>query len=152
MEYKGIDEVKKLGLNEFVAYCKGINDEIVERSARGDIGFSKAIDQYHLLKGIEDKYIILSLQSVYNDSKGSVLGFNIEREVTCEDDGWNSYKSSLGTVVLDESRKGYTIYDKDGKRVPFSYVSELCAVFGELLYCVGIYFENKKNVIVDESA
>ncbi len=147
MEYKDIDEVKKLSLSDFISYCEEVNDEI---SSCVDGELCRAKDDYSSLKSIEDKYILMSLRNVANDSKGMVVGFRFGFSVECEDDDWNRYECEVGSIVLNDGYDSYTIYDKDGKRIPFVNVSVLGCIFKELLEKVILYYRYNESVILSE--
>lgn len=147
MEYKDIDEVKELSLSDFISYCNFINDEI---SSCVDGELCRAKDDYLSLKSIEDTYILMSLRNVANDSKGMVEGFRFDFSVECEDSDWNRYECEVGSIVLNDGYDTYTIYDKEGKRIPFVYVSVLGCIFKELLEKVILYYRYKDCVILSE--
>ena len=147
MEYKEIEEVKKLSLSDFISYCDFINDELCN-CVDGEL--CRAKDDYIALKNIEDTYILMSLRNVAKDSKGMVEGFRFGFPIECEDSDWNRYKCEVGSIVLNDGYDTYTIYDKEGKRIPFVYVSVLGCIFKELLEKVILYYHYKDCVILTE--
>lgn len=147
MEYKSIAEVKKLSLRDFISYCEMINVDI-SSCVDGELCRSK--DDYLPLKNIEDKHILMSLRNVANDSKGMVVGFRFDFSIECKDSDWNKYECEVGSIVLNESYDSYTIYDKGGNRIPFSFVSVLGCIFKELLEKVILYYKYKDSVILRE--
>ena len=147
MEYKDIEEVKGLSLSDFISYCEMVNADI---STCDDGELCRGKDDYLSLKSIEDKYILLSLRNVAKDSKGMVEGFRFDFSVECEDSDWNRYECEVGSIVLNDGYDTYTIYDKDGKRIPFVYVSVLGCIFKELLEKVILYYKYKESVILSE--
>ena len=147
MEYKDIDEVKELSLSDFISYCDFINNEI---SSCADGELCRAKDDYLSLKGIEDKYILMSLRNVANDSKGMVEGFRLDFSVECEDSDWNRYECEVGSIVLNNGYDSYTIYDKEGKHIPFAYISVLGCIFKELLDKIILYYRYNESVILSE--
>lgn len=144
MEYKDIEQIKKMSLSDFISYCEMINDEI---SSCEDGVICRAKDDYLPLKSIEDAYILMSLKDVYNDSKDMVEGFRFDFSVSCKDYDWNKYECEIGKIVLEDGGNGYTIYDKEGNRVPFSLVTKLGRIFKELLDKVILYYRYKESII-----
>ena len=147
MEYKDIEEVKGLSLSDFISYCEMVNADI---STCDDGELCRGKDDYLSLKSIEDKYILLSLRNVAKDSKGMVEGFRFDFSVECEDGDFKRYECEIGSIVLNDGYDTYTIYDKDGKRIPFSFVNVLGCIFKELLEKVILYYKYKESVILTE--
>lgn len=147
MDYKDFEEVKELSLSDFVVYCDGVMSDIAN-CADGELCRGK--DDFIMLKGIEDTYILMSLRNVANDSKGMVEGFRFDFSVECEDSDWNRYECEVGSIVLNDGYDTYTIYDKEGKRIPFVYVSVLGCIFKELLEKVILYYRYKDCVILSD--
>lgn len=144
MEYKDIEEVKKLSLFDFVSYCEGVMSDI---SSRADGELCRGNDDFIALKGIEDAYITFCLKKVYEDSCYSVIGFKFDFDLSVNDAGWVKGVERVGDIVLDSNRTGYVIHDNHGLRIPFSFVDVVGVVLKELLSKVAVFYENKFNVI-----
>lgn len=143
-KYLDIDEVRKLSLFDFVSYCEGVMLEIANCSD-GEVCRGK--DDFLVLKSIEDVYITYCLKKVYEDSGYSVTGFKFDFDLSVSDTDWVKSVERVGSIVLDSERTGYVIYDIEGKRIPFSFVNVVGVVLHELLLKVGVFYENKSNVI-----
>lgn len=144
MEYKDFEEVKELSLSDFVTYCDGVMSDIAN-CADGELCRGK--DDFIALKIIEDVYISYCLKKVYEDSGYSVIGFKFDFDLSVNDADWVKSMERVGSIVLDSDRTGYVIYDTDGLRIPFSFVNVVGVVLRELLLKVGVFYENKYNVI-----
>ena len=143
-KYLGIDEVRKLSLFDFVSYCEGVMSEIAN-CPDGELCRGK--DDFLVLKSIEDVYIQFCLRKVYEDSGYSVIGFKFDFDLSVSDADWVKGVKHVGRIVLDSDRTGYVIYDVDGIRIPFSFIDVVGVVLRELLLKVGVFYENKYNVI-----
>lgn len=143
-KYLGIEEVKALSFFDFVSYCEGVMSEI-ENCPDGVACRGK--DDFLALKSIEDVYIPFCLRKVYEDSGYKVIGFKFDFDLSVNDADWVKGVKRVGSIVLDSGRSGYVIYDTDGIRIPFSFVDVVGAVLRELLLKVGVFYENKYNVI-----
>lgn len=143
-KYLGIDEVKGLSLFDFVSYCEGVMSEIAN-CPDGELCRGK--DDFLALKSIEDVYITFCLKKVYEDSGYSVVGFRFDFDLSVSDADWVKGVERVGSIVLDSDRTGYVIYDTDGLRIPFSFIDVVGVVLRELLLKVGVFYENKYNVI-----
>ena len=143
-KYLGIDEVRKLSLFDFVSYCEGVMSEIAN-CPDGELCRGK--DDFLVLKSIEDVYIQFCLRKVYEDSGYSVIGFKFDFDLSVSDADWVKGVERVGSIVLDSDRTGYVIYDTDGLRIPFSFIDVVGVVLRELLLKVGVFYENKYNVI-----
>ena len=143
-KYLGIEEVKKLSLFDFVSYCEGVMSEIAN-CPDGELCRGK--DDFISLKSIEDVYIQFCLRKVYEDSGYSVIGFKFDFDLSVSDGDWVKSVERVGSIVLDSDRTGYVIYDTDGFRIPFSFIDVVGVVLRELLLKVGVFYENKYNVI-----
>lgn len=143
-KYLETDEVRKLSLFDFVSYCEGVMSDI---SSCGDGELCRGKDDFIILKSIEDVYITFCLKKVYEDSGYSVIGFKFDFDLSVSDaDGVKDVKR-VGSIVLDSYRTGYVIYDTDGFRIPFSFIDVVGVILKELLLKVGVFYENKYNVI-----
>ena len=147
-KYLGIEEVKALSFFDFVSYCEGVMSEI-ENCPDGAVCRGK--DDFWALKSIEDVYIPFCLRKVYEDSGYKVIGFKFDFDLSVSDADWVKSVKHIGSVVLDSDRSGYVIYDTDGIRVPFSFIDVVGVVLRELLLKVGVYYENKYNVIESDA-
>ncbi len=145
--YLGIDEVRKLSLFDFVSYCEGVMSDI-SSCPEGEPCRGK--DDFIALKGIEDVYIPYCLKRVYEDSGHSVVGFKADFGLPVSDADWAKGVKRVGSIVLDDERTGYVIYDTDGLRIPFSSVDAVGVVLHELLLKVAVFYENKYNIIVSD--
>ena len=143
-KYLGIEEVKALSFFDFVSYCDGVMSEI-ENCPDGVACRGK--DDFLALKSIEDVYIPFCLRKVYEDSGYKVIGFKFDFDLSVNDADWVKGVKHIGSVVLDSDRSSYVIYDTDGIRVPFSFIDAVGVVLRELLLKVGVFYENKYNVI-----
>ena len=143
-KYLGIEEVKGLSLFDFVSYCEGVMSEIAN-CPDGELCRGK--DDFLALKSIEDVYITFCLKKVYEDSGYSVIGFKFDFDLSVSDADWVKCVERVGSIVLDSDRTGYVIYDVDGIRIPFSFIDVVGVVLRELLLKVGVFYENKYNVI-----
>ena len=143
-KYLGIDEVRKLSLFDFVSYCEGVMSEIAN-CPDGELCRGK--DDFLVLKSIEDVYIQFCLRKVYEDSGYSVIGFKFDFDLSVSDADWVKGVERVGSIILDSDRTGYVIYDADGLRIPFSFINVVGVVLRELLLKVGVFYENKYNVI-----
>lgn len=143
-KYLETDEVRKLSLFDFVSYCEGVMSDI---SSCGDGELCRGKDDFIILKSIEDVYITFCLKKVYEDSGYSVTGFKFDFDLPVSDADWVKDVKRVGRIVLDSYRTGYVIYDKDGFRIPFSFVDVVGVILKELLLKVGVFYENKYNVI-----
>lgn len=143
-KYLEIDEVRKLSLFDFVSYCEGV---MLDISSCGDGELCRGKDDFIVLKSIEDVYISYCLKKVYEDSGYSVTGFKFDFDLPVSDADWVKDVKRVGRIVLDSDRTGYVIYDTDGLRIPFSFVDVVGVVLHELLLKVGVFYENKYNVI-----
>lgn len=143
-KYLDIEEVKALSFFDFVSYCEGVMSEIANCP---DGVVCRGNDDFLALKGIEDVYISFCLRKVYEDSGYSVIGFKFDFDLPVSDADWVKGVKRVGGIVLDSDRSGYVIYDTDGLRIPFSFVDVVGAVLRELLLKVGVFYENKYNVI-----
>lgn len=143
-KYLGIEEVKGLSLFDFVSYCEGVMSEIAN-CPDGELCRGK--DDFLVLKSIEDVYIQFCLKKVYEDSGYSVIGFKFDFDLSVSDADWVKGVERVGSIVLDSDRTGYVIYDTDGLRIPFSFIDVVGVVLRELLLKVGVFYENKYNVI-----
>lgn len=143
-KYLGIDEVRKLSLFDFVSYCEGVMSEIAN-CPDGELCRGK--DDFLVLKSIEDVYIQFCLRKVYEDSGYSVIGFKFDFDLSVSDADWVKGVERVGSIILDSDRTGYVIYDTDGLRIPFSFIDVVGVVLRELLLKVGVFYENKYNVI-----
>lgn len=143
-KYLDIDEVRKLSLFDFVSYCEGVMSDI---SSCGDGELCRGKDDFISLKSIEDVYISFCLKKAYEDSGYSVIGFKFDFDLSVSDADWVKDVKRVGRIVLDSDRTGYVIYDKDGFRIPFSFIDVVGVVLRELLLKVGVFYENKYNVI-----
>ena len=144
MEYKDFEEVKKLSFSDFVVYCEGVMSDIAN-CVDGELCRGK--DDFMLLKGIEDAYITYCLKKVYEDSGYRVIGFKFDFDLSVSDADWVKDVERVGRIVLDSDRNGYVMYDTDGFRIPFSFVNVVGVILKELLLKVGVFYENKYNVI-----
>ena len=142
--YLRIDEVKKLSLFDFVSYCEGVMSDI---SSCGDGVSCRGKDDFLALKSIEDVYIPFCLKKVYKDSGYSVIGFKCDFDLSVSDADCVKGVKRVGSIVLDSERTGYVIYDVNGNRIPFSFIDVVGVVLKELLLKVGVFYENKCNVI-----
>ena len=143
-KYLGIEEVKGLSLFDFVSYCEGVMSEIAN-CPDGELCRGK--DDFLALKSIEDVYITFCLKKVYEDSGYSVIGFKFDFDLSVSDADWVKGVECVGSIILDSDRTGYVIYDADGLRIPFSFINVVGVVLRELLLKVGVFYENKYNVI-----
>ena len=143
-KYFGIEEVKCLSLFDFVSYCEGVMSEIAN-CPDGELCRGK--DDFLALKSIEDVYISFCLKKVYEDSGYSVIGFKFDFDLSVSDADWVKGVKRVGSIKLDSDRTGYVIYDTDGIRIPFSFIDVVGVVLRELLLKVGVFYENKYNVI-----
>lgn len=142
--YLDIDEVRKLSLFDFVFYCEGVMSEIAN-CPDGELCRGK--DDFLALKSIEDVYISFCLKKVYEDSGYSVIGFKFDFDLSVSDADWVKSVERVGRIVLNSDRTGYVIYDMDGHHIPFSFIDVVGVVLHELLLKVGVFYENKYNVI-----
>lgn len=142
--YLDIDEVRKLSLFDFVSYCEGVMSEIANCS---DGELCRGKDDFLTLKSIEDVYISFCLKKVYEDSGYSVIGFKFDFDLSVSDADWVKSVERVGRIVLNSDRTGYVIHDTDGHRIPFSFIDVVGVVLRELLSKVGVFYENKYNVI-----
>ena len=142
--YLRIDEVKELSLSDFVSYCEGVMSDI---SSCGDGVSCRGKDDFLALKSIEDVYIPFCLKNVYEDSSYSVIGFKCDFDLSVSDADCVKGVKRVGSIVLDSDRTGYVIYDVNGNRIPFSFIDVVGVVLKELLLKVGVFYENKCNVI-----
>ena len=78
-----------------------------------------------------------------------IIEFDFDLSVSDAD--WVKSVKHIGSVVLDSDRSGYVIYDTDGIRVPFSFIDVVGVVLRELLLKVGVFYENKYNVIESDA-
>ena len=147
-KYLEIDEVRKLSLFDFVSYCEGVMSDIAS-CPEGELCRGK--DDFIVLKGIEDVYISYCLKKVYEDSGYSVTGFKFDFDLSVSDADWVKSVERVGRIVLDSDRTGYVIYDSDGLRIPFSFVDAVGVILHELLLKVGVFYENKYNVIESDT-
>ena len=143
-KYLEIDEVRKLSLFDFVSYCEGV---MLDISSCGDGELCRGKDDFLALKGIEDVYISYCLRRVYEDSGYSVTGFKFDFDLSVNDADGVKGVEHVGSIVLDSDRNSYVIYDTDGLRIPFSFVDVVGVLLKELLLKVGVFYENKYNVI-----
>lgn len=143
-KYLGIEEVKELSLFDFVSYCEGVMSEIAN-CPDGELCRGK--DDFLALKSIEDVYIPFCLKKVYKDSGYSVIGFKFDFDLSVSDADCVKGVKRVGSIVLDSERTGYVIYDVNGNRIPFSFIDVIGVVLKELLLKVGVFYENKYNVI-----
>ena len=143
-KYLEIDEVRKLSLFDFVSYCEGV---MLDISSCGDGELCRGKDDFLALKGIEDVYISYCLRRVYEDSGYSVTGFKFDFDLSVNDADEVKGVEHVGSIVLDSDRNSYVIYDTDGLRIPFSFVDVVGVLLKELLLKVGVFYENKYNVI-----
>lgn len=143
-KYLEIDEVRKLSLFDFVSYCEGVMSDI---SSCGDGELCRGKDDFLALKSIEDVYITFCLKKVYEDSGYSVIGFKFDFDLSVSDADWVKDVKRVGRIVLDSDRTGYVIYDTHGFRIPFSFIDVVGVILKELLLKVGVFYENKYNVI-----
>jgi len=148
MEYKDFEEVKKLSFSDFVSYCEGVMSDIANC---GDGELCRGKDDFMLLKGIEDAYISYCLKKVYEDSGYRVIGFKFDFDLSVSDADWVKDVERVGRIVLDSDRNGYVMYDTDGFRIPFSFVNVVGVILKELLLKVGVFYENKYNVIESDN-
>lgn len=142
--YLRIDEVKELSLFDFVSYCEGVMSDI---SSCGEGVSCRGKDDFLALKSIEDVYIPFCLKKVYEDSGYSVIGFKCDFDLSVSDADCVKDVKRVGSIVLDSDRTGYVIYDVNGNRIPFSFIDVVGVVLKELLLKVGVFYENKCNVI-----
>ena len=143
-KYLDIEEVRKLSLFDFVSYCEGVMSDIAN-CPDGELCRGK--DDFIALKSIEDVYIPYCLKKVYEDSRYSVIGFKFDFELPINDADWVKSVKRVGSIVLDSERTGYVIKDNEGHRIPFSFVDVVGVVLHELLLKIGVFYENKYNVI-----
>lgn len=143
-KYLDIEEVRKLSLFDFVSYCEGVMSDIAN-CPDGELCRGK--DDFIALKSIEDVYIPYCLKKVYEDSRYSVIGFKFDFDLPIDDADWVKSVKRVGSIVLDSERTGYVIKDNEGHRIPFSFVDVVGVVLHELLLKIGIFYENKYNVI-----
>lgn len=143
-KYLDIDEVRKLSLFDFVSYCEGVMSDI---SSCGDGELCRGKDDFLALKSIEDVYITFCLKKVYEDSGYSVIGFKFDFDLSVSDADWVKSVERVGSIVLDSNCTGYVLYDTDGLRIPFSFIDVVGVILKELLLKVGVFYENKYNVI-----
>ena len=143
-KYLEIDKVRELSLFDFVSYCEGVMSEI---SSCDDGELCRGKDDFLVLKSIEDLYISFCLKKVYEDSGYSVIGFKFDFDLSVSDAEWVKDVKRVGSIVLDSDRTGYVIYDTDGIRIPFSFIDVVGVILKELLLKVGVFYENKYNVI-----
>ena len=148
MEYKDFEEVKKLSFSDFVVYCEGVMSDIAN-CVDGELCRGK--DDFIVLKGIEDAYISYCLKKVYEDSGYRVIGFKFDFDLSVSDADWVKDVERVGRIVLDSDRNGYVMYDTDGFRIPFSFVNVVGVILKELLLKVGVFYENKYNVIESDN-
>ena len=147
-KYLEIDEVRKLSLFDFVSYCEGVMSDI---SSCEDGELCRGKDDFIVLKSIEDVYISYCLKKVYEDSGYSVTGFKFDFDLPVSDADWVKDVKRVGRIVLDSDRTGYVIYDTHGFRIPFSFVNASGVILHELLLKVGVFYENKYNVIESDT-
>lgn len=143
-KYLTIDDVRKISLFDFVSYCEGVMSEI-EKCPDGELCRGK--DDFLALKSIEDVYIPFCLKKVYEDSGYNVIGFKFDFDLSVSDADWVKDVKRVGSIVLDSDRTGYIINDIEGNRIPFSFVDVVGVILHELLLKIGIFYENKYNVI-----
>lgn len=143
-KYLDIEEVRKLSLFDFVSYCEGVMSDIAN-CPDGELCRGK--DFFIALKSIEDVYIPYCLKKVYEDSRYSVIGFKFDFDLPIDDADWVKSVKRVGSIVLDSERTGYIIKDIEGHRIPFSFVDAVGVVLHELLLKIGVFYENKYNVI-----
>lgn len=143
-KYLDIDEVRKLSFFDFVSYCEGVMSDIANHP---DCEICRGKDDYIALKSIEDVYIPYCLKKVYEDSRYSVIGFKFDFELPINDADWVKSVKRVGSIVLDSERTGYIIKDIEGHRIPFCFVGVVGVVLHELLLKIGVFYENKYNVI-----
>ena len=142
--FSSIWKLRKLSLFDFVSYCEGVMSDI---SSCGDGVSCRGKDDFLALKSIEDVYIPFCLKKVYEDSDYSVIGFRFDFDLSVSDADCVKGVKRVGSIVLDSERTGYVIYDVNGNRIPFSFIDVVGVVLKELLLKVGVFYENKCNVI-----
>lgn len=145
-KYLSEKEIRSLGLFEFITYCKGVNEEIGKHKV-GD-GACEGLDQYLMLKGIEDKFILMALRMV--NTENDVVGFRVDFEIEVEDNDWNSEIRNIGVIRMSNDT-GYVIKDMGGNVVPFSYISPLGVVLNELMDKISAYIKTRQSVIYDDA-
>jgi hypothetical protein len=145
-KYLSEKEIRSLGLFGFITYCKGVNEEIGKHKV-GD-GACEGLDQYLMLKGIEDKFILMALRMV--NIENNVVGFRVDFEVEVEDNNCNPEIRNIGVIRMS-NYTGYVIKDIDGNVVPFSYISPLGVVLKELMDKISTYIKARQSVIYDDA-
>ena len=143
--YKNREELKNLGISDFINYCNCVNANLKKPSDDADKRI--ALDVSVIVKAEEDRRIMFALKTFHD--KYQILGFRFDVPlwVTICDDNWVEKDVLVSMIALNESGDKYTIYDSCGYTIPFSFIISHGVVVDKLYIIMGKWFRVNEAVI-----
>lgn len=143
--YKNREELKNLGISDFINYCNCVNTNLEKPLEDADKRI--ALDVSMMVKAEEDRRIMFALKTFHD--KYQILGFRFDVPlwVTICDDDWVEKKVLVSKIALNESGDKYTIYDSSGYTIPFSFIISHGVVVDKLYITMGEWLRVNENAI-----